>query len=152
MNNKSPIPLTTNQKQLTLERFQEIQSGKLVKKNTFNPTVNHSEKRQSIFVYYRLDNKKKEKEFRYKKIGYEKALEEANKYVEELKINHNAFAEHQMMYKQVMNELLFKPKDVKLFPATQSQISIIDEYVPDEYEYDDVYSEYESDDDKFYYD
>ena len=82
MNNKSPIPLTTNQKQLTLERFQEIQSGKLVKKNTFNPTVNHSEKRQSIIVYYRLDNKKKEKEFRYKKIGYEKALEEANKYVE----------------------------------------------------------------------
>ena len=57
-----------------------------------------------------------------------------------------------MRYKQVMNELLFKPKDVKLFPATQSQISIIDEYVPDEYEYDDVCSEYESDDDKFYYD
>ena len=31
----------------------------------------------------------------------------------------------------------------------KSQISIIDEYVPDEYEYDDVCSEYESDDDKF---
>ena len=59
---KTPIPLTTNQKQLTLERFKEIQQGKIEKKrNTFNPTINHSESKQSITVYYRLDNKKKEK-------------------------------------------------------------------------------------------
>ena len=55
---KAPIPLTTNQKQLTLERFKEIQQGKIKKKcNTFNPTINHSESRQSITVYYRVDKK-----------------------------------------------------------------------------------------------
>jgi len=58
---KTPIPLTTNQKQLTLDRFKEIQQGKIQKKrHIFNPTINHSETRQSIDVYYRLDKKKKE--------------------------------------------------------------------------------------------
>ena len=155
MKTKSPIPLTTNQKQLTLEKFQEIQQGKLNKKSTFNPTVSHSGKRQSIIVYYRLDNKKKEKEFRYKKTGYEKALEEANKYVEELKIHHSAFAEHQVKYKRVMNELMLKPKDVKVCPTTPRQKSTTSQRVYEpisEDEYDDIRSEYESDDDKFYYD
>ena len=155
MKTKSPIPLTTNQKQLTLEKFQEIQQGKQNKKSTFTPTVNHSEKRQSIIVYYRLDNKKKEKEFRYKKIGYEKALEEANKYVEELKIHHSACAEHQVKYKSVMNELLLKHKDVKVCPTTPRQTIAISERVFEpisEDENDDIRSEYESDDEKFYYD
>ena len=70
---KTPIPLTANQKQLTLERFKEIQQGKIKKTcNTFNPTINHSESRQSITVYYRVDKKKKEKEFRYRKKGTNK--------------------------------------------------------------------------------
>jgi hypothetical protein len=61
-------PLVVSSIEKVLERFKEIQQGKTQKKrNTFNPTISHSESRQSITVYYRLDKKKKEQEFRYKK-------------------------------------------------------------------------------------
>ena len=67
-------------------------------------------------------------------------------------MHHSACAGHQVKYKQVMNELLLKHEGVKVPPSQTIAISQ-GVYEPiSEDEYDDILSEYESDDDKFYYD
>ena len=132
------------------------------KRNKFKPTITHSESRQSIIVYYRLDKKKKEKEFRYKKKGYEQALEEATAFVEEIKLNIKADTDHQLKYLEVMHELLLKHGYRNTKSSTPNQPTASNEQVIEYDEYDDSCSdcdsdygnirEYDSDDDKFYYD
>ena len=62
---------------------------KLPRKPTANVTVRDYEERQSIHVYTRYNGNKHEKEFRYKKIGKEAAMDKANEYVKTFKEEHD---------------------------------------------------------------
>ena len=52
-------------------------------------TIRDNEKRLSIVVYTHLNGKTREKEFRYKRIGKEAAMEKATEYVKNFKEEHN---------------------------------------------------------------
>ena len=52
-------------------------------------SITHNDSRKSIIVYTRCNGKKQEKEFRYLKIGKDKAMYKANEYVRQFKEDHN---------------------------------------------------------------
>ena len=61
---------------------------KLPSAQTAKITVHENEQRQSIIVYTRVNGTKHEKEFRYIRIGKDKAREKANEYIKQFK-EHN---------------------------------------------------------------
>jgi len=82
---KEPIKITENKVKLTLEQYNILKYGKPKVK----PTIYNNEQEQFLKVYYWIEKEPKQVFIRYKRIGYNKALEKANKIVEELKQKYN---------------------------------------------------------------
>jgi len=82
---KEPIKITENKLKMTLEQYNILKYGKPKVK----PTIYNNEQEQFLKVYYWIEKEPKQVFIRYKRIGYNKALDKANKIVEELKQKYN---------------------------------------------------------------
>ena len=82
---KEPIKIIENKLKLTLDQYNILKYGKPKVK----PTIYNNEQEQFLKVYYWIEKEPKQVFIRYKRIGYNKALEKANKIVEELKQKYN---------------------------------------------------------------
>ena len=82
---KEPIKITENKLKLTLEQYNILKHGKPKVK----PTIYNNENEQYLTVYYWIDKEKKQQIIRYKRIGYNKGLDKANKIVEDIKQKYN---------------------------------------------------------------
>jgi hypothetical protein len=89
---KEPIPLTPNQPKMDIQKYVDIQQGRISYKKRFSPTITHQPTKGCLRVNWNLPvikngktvNERLMREFLYKQCGYDTAYDKANEFIEEL--------------------------------------------------------------------
>ena len=83
------MTVTSQTTVLVIYTEQQPRFQRQLRQPTTTVSIRHREHRQTIAVYTLHNGKKQEKEFRYLKIGKDKAMDKANEYVRQFKEEHN---------------------------------------------------------------